>query len=128
MNSHSDSRADTHRDDEDAWLRQLLREDGEQAPHLDDAGFTMQVLQTLPPPRDHGPDWIGGLVMIGMLGFALLFVTGLLVHPADHAAELAGHAVRQLFAHLLDFRLDQLWPWLGMLLALGFTGTALLDD
>src|SRR5262249_3130076 len=43
---------------EDAWLERLLREDVEQQPHIDDAGFSARLIASLPPPRKPVPRWL----------------------------------------------------------------------
>ncbi|MFT4045220.1 MAG: hypothetical protein QM661_00835 [Solimonas sp.] len=60
-----------HPVDDDAWLRDALRDDLACSPYLDDDGFSARVVQRLPAPRLPWLDGISAALAIGLLALGL---------------------------------------------------------
>lgn len=103
MNGYPESNSE--QDDGDArWLRELLRDDAVQTPHLADDGFTARVLQALPPPQRRWLDGLSATIVAAALGVGLLYFTGLLQAPLSSFAWLLrprrGHAAAAAAEHV----------------------------
>lgn len=124
MNGYPESNSE--QDDGDArWLRELLRDDAVQTPHLADDGFTARVLQALPPPQRRWLDGLSATIVAAALGVGLLYFTGLLQAPLSSFADgLVGHFSSALAQPSPSTMLSLLAP----LLALYLAGATLLED
>lgn len=107
------------------WLRELLRDDAAQAPHVDDGGFTARVVLALPPPQRRWVDGLSATLVIVALGLGLLYFTGLLQAPL---AQFADGLIGRFSSALAQPSPATLLSLLAPLLALYLAGAALLDD
>jgi len=71
------------------WLDRELRE---AAPYIDDAGFTVRVLQQLPPPRRRH-DLLRAIILLGMA-----FLASVLVYVVSGGGRFVGETLDRLAA------------------------------
>jgi hypothetical protein len=88
---------DMNQVNQEDWLDQQLRE---AAPYIDDAGFTAQVLQQLPPPR-RGRERLRAAILLGMT-----FLASILAYVVSGGGRFVSVTIERLAA------LPVLWVFL----------------